>query len=173
MTEKELLLRQTKDAYDWLNRFTASVPSEKWDIMPATLETHMAWQTGHLVISIYFHSVMVIRGHQMDILQKISMKEYSGLFHFVPASLSLGKVLPADLLTHLAVIQKKSLEVIESLSEDELNSPLEPTPMKHPVANTKIEAIDWNIKHTMYHCGQIAILKRVVDERYDFGLRQV
>ncbi|MCE7059373.1 hypothetical protein [Dyadobacter sp. CY343] len=31
--------------------------------------------------------------------------------------------------------------------------------------------IDWNIKHTVYHCGQIGILSRIVEKRFDFGLR--
>ena len=34
------------------------------------------------------------------------------------------------------------------------------------------EALEWNINHTMYHCGQIGVLKRVVDARYDFGLQR-
>ncbi|WP_216824389.1 hypothetical protein [Emticicia sp. TH156] len=44
---------------------------------------------------------------------------------------------------------------------------------KHNIFNskTKFEALDWNIKHTLWHCRQIGLLKRVVDKRYDFGLR--
>jgi len=46
----------------------------------------------------------------------------------------------------------------------------EPTKRKHPVAKTKFEAISWNIKHTMWHCGQIACIKRLIHGGFDFGL---
>jgi uncharacterized damage-inducible protein DinB len=68
-------------------------------------------------------------------------------------------------------MQQKSLAVLTTLLDSELDNALEPTPTPHPIATTKREAIDWNIKHTMYHCGQIGLIKRVVDKRHDFGLR--
>lgn len=61
-------------------------------------------------------------------------------------------------------LSKLTLKVIENK--------LEPTHVIHPIAKIKREAIDWNIQHTMYHRGQIGILKRIVDERHDFGLRR-
>ncbi len=64
-------------------------------------------------------------------------------------------------------------KVIKSLSDQDLESELSPTEVPHPVAKNKFEAIDWNIKHTMWHCGQIGILKRIIDERFDFGLKKV
>ncbi|WP_248480271.1 hypothetical protein [Spirosoma liriopis] len=68
-------------------------------------------------------------------------------------------------------MQQKSLAILASLQDWELDQPLELTPTAHPIATTKREAIDWNIKHTMYHCGQLGLIKRVVDQRHDFGLR--
>ena len=113
----------------------------------------------------------VIKGHQMDILQRIPMKEYSDSFTVSPPRLALGKTNPEALLQGLKMMQQKSIEILRSVAISELDSPLEPTPTPHPIARTKFEAIDWNIKHTMYHCGQIGILSRVVEKRFDFGLR--
>lgn len=31
-------------------------------------------------------------------------------------------------------------------------------------------AVSWNMEHTMWHCGQLALLKRIFGKRYDFGL---
>ncbi len=107
----------------------------------------------------------------MDILQKLPIKEYSDYFTVSAPILSVGKTQSITLLQDLKVIQQKSIDILTSLSVSELNSPLEPTPTPHPIAVTKFEAIDWNIKHTMYHCGQIGMLRRVVDQRYDFGLK--
>ncbi|QRR00767.1 DinB family protein [Dyadobacter sandarakinus] len=171
MTEPELLIQQTINAYEWTNRLLDAVPVGKWDLIPDVVDTSINWQVGHLIVSHYFHSVMVIRGHQMDVLQKLPIKEYSELFTVANPSLSVGKVDPVRLYEALKVMQQKSVEVLSSLSVAELADPLEPTPVPHPIATTKFEAIDWNIKHTMYHCGQIGMISRVVEKRYDFGLR--
>jgi uncharacterized damage-inducible protein DinB len=171
MTEREILINQTSNAYEWTNRLIETIPFEKWEIIPDTVESSINWQVGHLIISHYFHSIMVIRGHQMDILQKLPIKDYSDLFTASAPMLSVGITDSMKLLQDLKLIQQKSVDILATLSSAELNSPLEHTPIPHPIAATKFEAIDWNIKHTMYHCGQIGILRRVVDKRYDFGLR--
>jgi uncharacterized damage-inducible protein DinB len=77
-----------------------------------------------------------------------------------------------DLQSQLEVMQKKSIDIIKSLSDEDLDRELELTPIPHPIAKTKFDALDWNIKHTMWHCGQLGILKRIHGERYDFGLRR-
>ncbi len=173
MTSTDFLHHQTKDAYNWINKLLNSIPSEKWDVTPETVETNVTWQAGHLTMSFYFHSIMVIAGHQPDIIQKIPLRDYSELFSFneSPKS-SIGKTNANELFGHLKIVQEKSLSIIQSLSPTDLESNLESTKVKHPVAKTKLEALDWNIKHTMWHCGQLGILKRIIDKRYDFGLRK-
>lgn len=171
MNQIELLAMQTKSAYDWAYKLIEPIPEEKWDIIPEVVESSVSWQVGHLVISYYYHTIMVTVGHQMDILQQIPIKDYSQLFHNTSSHKCVGKTQPEDLKKHLKLMEQKSISIIQSLSLDELEKPLVPTPMPHPIAKTKFEAIDWNIKHTMWHCGQLGLLKRVVHERYDFGLR--
>lgn len=70
------------------------------------------------------------------------------------------------MLEHLRFVQQKSVAIISELSTTDFETSLEPT----PITGTKSEAVDWNIKHTMYHCGQIGILRRIVDKQFDFGL---
>jgi uncharacterized damage-inducible protein DinB len=171
MTEIEILVNQTLNAYEWTNKLLAEIPFDKWEITPNVIKSNIAWQVGHLTVSHYFHSIMVIRGHQMDILQNLPMKEYSELFTASAPQLAVGRATSETLLDGLKMMQQKSVDILRSVSRSELASPLEPTPTPHPIATTKFEAIDWNIKHTMYHCGQIGLLSRVVGKRYDFGLR--
>ncbi|MBL0745467.1 DinB family protein [Chryseolinea lacunae] len=173
MTEIETLTLQTESAYAWTNKLLNSIPFEKWDTLPDVLETTVTWQVGHLIMSHYFHTAMVIVGHQMDILKQVPLKEYDAMFTEASPIISIGKTNAETLFGQLNLVQQKSLSIIKSLPIEALTSKLEPTPTPHPVATTKFESLDWNIKHTMYHCGQIGILKRVVDERYDFGLRRV
>jgi len=171
MTEIELLTRQTQGAYNWANKFVETIPFDKWKIIPDTIESSVNWQVGHLIVSVYYHSIMVIKGHRREILQKVPLKDYSELFSEASPKLSVGKVNSNDLLDHLKIVQEGSLLTISTLPVTELGNNLEPTSTPHPIAKTKQESIEWNIKHTMYHCGQIGILRRVIFERFDFGLR--
>lgn len=165
----EILKGQTQNSYDWTNKLLESIPFDAWEITPEVIETNVSWQAGHLILSTYYHSINVIAGHQRDVLQAIPMKRYAALYTNSEPEKAAGAVDPEVLLDQLSLIQNKSIEIISSLSDDDLKSELEPTRMKHPIATNKFEAIDWNIKHTMWHCGQISILKRIVHERFDFG----
>lgn len=61
----------------------------------------------------------------------------------------VGKTDPTKLKEHLEFMQEQSLGVIKSLSEKDLGKAIEPLKAPHPIAKTKFEAIDWNVKHTM------------------------
>jgi len=172
MNQIEILVKQTADAYDWTNKLINAIPQDKWNDIPEIIESNVTWQIGHLIMSLYYHSIMVINGHQMDILQKIPLKEYDKLFTDAVPEKSSEKTDPTQLQNYFMLLQAKSIEVIKSLSEKDLECELQQTDVPHPIATNKFEALDWNIKHTMWHCGQIGILKRVVHERYNFGLRK-
>lgn len=171
MNQTDLLSKQTENAYEWTNKLISSIPKAKWDEIPSGIETHVSWQVGHLVISIYYHSVMTTVGHLRKVLDEIPLKMYSAHFNNAEPKNSVGTFEPDILQDHLGFIQQVSIKTIQSLTDEDLKSDVEPTRMPHPFAKTKFDAIDWNIKHTMWHCGQLGMIKRAVDERYDFGLK--
>ncbi|MDJ1484182.1 DinB family protein [Cytophagaceae bacterium YF14B1] len=171
MCQIEILTKQTTNTYEWVNKLIHSIPYNQWENTPAIIESNISWQMGHLLVSFYYHSIMVIVGNQKDVLQSIPLKEYSSLYTDASPASSLAKVNPEVLHKHVLFIQQKSLQILESLSDMDLQKNLEPTPYPHPIAKNKLEAIEWNIHHTMYHCGQIGIIRRVIDKRFDFGLK--
>lgn len=172
MNQVEVLLKQTEDAYGWVNRLIGSIPYDQWDVTPEIIQSNVSWQAGHLLMSFYFHSVMVISGHQMDIIRQIALKDYDEAFTTGNPENIAGKYKPDQLMRQLMLVELKSLELIESLSENDLRNSLHPTSVPHPIASNKFEALDWNIKHAMWHCGQLGVLKRIVHERFDFGLKR-
>lgn len=99
------------------------------------------------------------------------LKFYGHLFTQAAPAAAVGQVTPNELVEDLKEIQDHSLAIIGELKEEELQADLEPTGFPHPIAKDKLEALDWNIKHTLWHCGQLALLKRVIDKRYEFDLR--
>ncbi len=171
MTKTRILTSQTKDAYEWMHKLLHGIPHEQWDVIPEGIETSLNWQVGHMILSHYFHAIWVIKGHQPDIIKAMPFNEYAALFTKGTAAATVGKVTGSDLTEHLKLVQQRSLDIMETLTDADMDSMLEPTPIPHPIARTKYESLDWNIKHTMYHCGQTAMVRRAVQGRYDFGLK--
>lgn len=173
MTEIEVLIKQTGSAYDWTNKLMVSVPIQKWGFIAGAVGSHINWQIGHQIISIYYHTIMTTVGHIPELIEKMNLRQYTKLCGYDTFAKDMTELSdPEKLKEDLKQMQDKSLEVISSLSENDLWESVEPTKVPHPVAKTKFEAIDWNIKHTMWHCGQMAVLKRMVDRPYDYGLQK-
>lgn len=174
MTEIEILAKQTESAFEWNNKLIDSVPIEKWDTLASGIESNISWQVGHQIVSIYYHTIMATVGHIPELIEKLNLRRYTKLCTFdTMAKNMVGKTDSKEIRKHLEFMQERSLGVIKSLSPKDLHQKVEPTKMPNPVARTKFEAIDWNIKHVMWHCGQIAVIKRIVDNPYDFGLKRV
>ena len=173
MNTVQLLHKQTEDTYRWVHKLIDTVPDTEWFKTPDELNTNIAWQVGHLVISLYYHTVLVIKGHQSDIMQQIPLRNYSEHYTFAGTPKDIVTIFtPEELKNHLTIIEKKSLQIINELSIDELSEGLVPGKMEHPVAQNKLEAINWNIQHTMWHCGQLAMLKRVLGDPYTFTIKK-
>jgi hypothetical protein len=174
MNALSLFCQQTQEAHSWTNKLLAGIPEDKWFIFPENHSTNIAWQAGHILISLHFHGIMVIRGPQPDLLAQIPMNRYLSLFAFGDhkAMVQQERVSIPDLKSHLQLVQAKTIELIKGLAPEELASELEPTPIPHPIAKNKLEALSWNIKHTMWHCGQIGALKSILDKPYDFKLQR-
>ncbi len=169
MDQIKFLTRQTEGTYQWINRLIDPIDYEKWDDTPDVVASNISWQVGHLIMSLYYHTIMCTVGHRKEILMEIPLREYANYFDTGLPQKAMGQFNPGDLHLQFKYIQKQSLEIIDSLTSADLERPLEPTRMPHPIAKTKYETIDWNIKHTMWHAGQIALIKRVIDEPHDFG----
>ena len=173
MTPTQILTKQTKDAYDWTNKLIVAVPTEKWDILANGIESSLSWQMGHQIVSIYYHTIMTTVGHIPELIEDLNLREYTKKCGYdTHAKDMVGVFEPNQLLAHLKQMQGRSLGIIESLSENDLHEAVKPTKVPHPIAKTKFEAIDWNVKHTMWHCGQIATWKRMVDRPQDYGLKK-
>lgn len=171
----DLLIKQTQDAHIWTNKLINSIPMKNWDDTPDTLASNVSWQVGHLIISENYHGILVVKGFDEEILKKIDLRALNLSFgHGSEPKDVIGNSNPKLLKDQLLFSQRKVIETINALpSKDLQQDVLQPVPQKHPVAETKLEAISWNIKHTMWHCGQIASIKRLIHGGYDYGIPKV
>ncbi len=174
MTVRDVLVKQTLDAHSWTNKLIDSVPRNLWDETPENLDSNISWQVGHLIISEYYHAILVVTGFDEEITEKIDLRQHNQKYGYDSVPLDqVGSVSPKVLKEQLHFMQQKVVKNVSGLTLAALDSPVEqPIKQKHPVAITKFDAVSWNIKHTMWHCGQIATLKRLIHGGYDFGLQK-
>lgn len=172
MNITDLLIKQTRDAHSWTNKLIDSVPLEHWEETPDTLSSNISWQVGHLVISENYHSILVVSGFDEEIMQKIDLRDLNHKYGYDSNPKEhIGQSDPEVLRGQLHYMQQKVIQNISTLTLSDLETAVEqPIKQKHPVATTKLDAVSWNIKHTMWHCGQIASIKRLIHGGFDFGL---
>ena len=165
------LKNQTADNYSWTNKLIENIAFDKWFITPEILETNLAWQIGHITLSQYYYTIVLLTGPKKDVAESINIKEYSGLFANGQNRKALAaEITVQELLDHWKHLQAITHEALTSLQDTDLSSNIFSMPKPHPFVKTKEDAISWNIKHTMWHCGQIAMWKRVIDKPFDFGM---
>ena len=168
---KNLVKTQTIESFNWTNRLIDNIQDEKWFVTPEVIETNFAWQIGHLTLSQYYYTVVLINGPDKDFAEKINMKKYSMLFaNGINKNKLFTEVTAEELKENWTLMQIKSIETLDNLYEVDLNNEIFKLPKSHPFVKTKENSFSWNIKHTMWHCGQMGTLKRIIDKPLNFGM---
>lgn len=165
----DFLKIQTLEAQNWTKDLVKDISDEKWFTTPETVESNFAWQIGHLTLSQYYYIIVLLSGPQNNFWKEFPTKKYSRLFakgenkHDLFTEVSIE-----ELLRNLELVHEQSDQVIDGLNDEDLDRPVF-AHKPNPFVTTKQESISWNIKHTMMHCGQIAMLRRVLAEPFDYG----
>jgi hypothetical protein len=114
--------------------------------------------------------VVLLHGPDIAFAEEMDMKKYSALFANGQTKNELvNRITVHELEDKWHLMQDHTIESLADLQDSDLNTEIINLAKPHPFVKTKENSISWNIKHTMWHCGQIGMIKRVVDKRYDFG----
>ena len=108
MNITDLLIKQTQDAHSWTHKLIDSISMDQWDDTPDTLASNISWQVGHLVISEYYHAILVVTGFDEEISQKIDLKAHNQRYGYesIPAE-QVGHRNPEELRKQLRFMQNK------------------------------------------------------------------
>lgn len=143
---------------------------DKWFITPEIIETNLAWQLGHMTLSQYYYTIVLLIGPQIEFAEKISIKKYAGLFaNGIKKKELVANISVEELLINWKLMQDKTIEILSGFNDENLNKEIFKISKPHLFAKIQQDAISWNIKHAMWHCGQMAMLKRYIDKPFDFG----
>ena len=139
-------------------------PTELWYRTPEVIQSNIAWQVGHLIVSQFYHSIAVITKPDLKIYADIPLKEYFPIYSMKTKS-TINDLQPSPevLLSQLNLMNEYAKHSINSLFDEDLDKALVETKFPHPIAKTKYEALTWSFRHEMWHLGQIATLKRILN----------
>lgn len=139
------------------------IPFNLWYETPEVIDTNLAWLTGHLIVSQYFHSIAVITGPNIEIFKEVPLGDYFPIYSMMTKSTTNElRPEPSKLLAELEIINNYAIRELNKLSDKNLEEALEPTQIPHPIAKTKFEALTWSFRHEMWHLGQISTLGRII-----------
>lgn len=112
-----------------------------------------------------FHGITVITGRNEKVNNLIPVAQYNRIFNGMG---SLHRSFEKDFLSTAKLkelfdtVHAICIENFSNLTDDILDDKLEPIPFKHPIANTKYEALSWCFKYEMLHSAEMEDIKRAL-----------
>lgn len=165
MNKIEFLKDQIIESRNFVNRLISEVPEELWYIIPTNTDSNFVWQIGHLMISQNFHAITCITGRNDEIYNLIPVTDYVKLFNGMGAlhrSIEKDLIPTGKLKQQFNTVHEICIHNLSKLNDDVLNTPLEPIPFRHPIADTKYDALSWCFKHEMWHSAEMEEIKRLL-----------
>lgn len=162
MKQIDFLRDQIIESRNFVNRLISELPQDLWYAIPKNTNSNFAWQIGHLMISQNFHAITCITGRNDKVADIIPVTRYVKIFNGMGTlhrSVEKDLIPIPKLIEQFNAVHKICIENLSKLDDDILQQTLEPIPFKHPVANTKYEALSWCFKHEMWHSAEIESLK--------------
>ncbi len=162
MNRINFLREQIIESRNFVNRLISEIPKDLWYEIPENTDSNFAWQIGHLMISQNFHAITCITGRSEKVSNLIPLADYVKIFNGMGAlnrSVEKGILPTTKLIEQFNTVHEICIDSLLKLDDEILFHALEPIPFKHPVANTKYEALSWCFKHEMWHSAEMEAIK--------------
>jgi len=162
MRQVDFLREQIIESRNFVNRLISEIPKDLWYEIPENTDSNFAWQIGHLMISQNFHAITCITGRNEKVSNLVSISDYVKIFNGMGTqhrSVAKHTISTDMLIEQFNAVHEICINNLSKLDDGILFSTLEPIPFKHPVANTKYEALSWCFKHEMWHSAEMEAIK--------------
>ena len=156
---RDLILQQIRWARQYTRQLIDSIPETLWYEQPSSLQTHVAWQVGHLAVSQYGLMLFRQRGRMpgdLDLMPGWLRKQFGR--GTTPSASAEGMPTPTELLTMLDKIDAQAHAEVATLTADQLG---EPTEMPYTTYPIKFGALLFCPIHESIHAGQLGLLRRL------------
>lgn len=162
MRQIDFLGEQIVESRTFVNRLISELPKDLWYEIPENTDSNFIWQIGHLMISQNFHAITCITGRNRKVSDLMPIADYVRIFNGMGAlhrSVEKDIISPSQIIEQFNAIHEICIDNLSKLDDDILFHELEPIPFKHPVANTKYDALSWSFKHEMWHSAEMEAIK--------------
>lgn len=160
-------LREALEQIDFVRRYTVeridTVPLADWYKTPPGGVSHVAWQVGHLALTEYRLCLARLRPRTPEDETLLPVDTFMKLFGAGSTPGPESEGLPAaEIRTALDRVHARVMSELTSYPDADLDrEPLIP----HPLYTTRIGSLRYAPLHEMIHCGQIAMLRRMLGQK--------
>lgn len=146
----------------WIRQYSLSmiesIPEDLWYMKPAGLNTHVAWQVGHLAVSQYGLMLFRQRGRTSEDLKLMPgwLRKQFGRGS-EPMERSEKSPSRSELLSKLADIHEQAMTEAKQFSAELLAEAVDMPYTAYPI---KLGALMFCPLHESIHTGQIGLLRR-------------
>jgi DinB superfamily len=151
-------LEQIAFARRYLVERLDTVPLSQWFVVPAGAPYHVAWEVGHVCMAQYRLCLERLRPRTPADDALIS-EQFVHTFRRESLAEEATGFSAEQIRTTFDRVHARILEELPSYPDADLDlPPLVP----HPLFNTRIAGLRYTPLHEMIHCGQIAVLRRML-----------
>lgn len=156
----ELALGQIQSAREYLLGMVADLSEADWFAMPGGIETHAAWQLGHLAMAEYGLCLFRQRGRSpadLDLMPSAFRKQFQRGSQ--PNPDPAANPTPAAIRAVLDRVHQQVLVELPTFTDEQL---LQSAEMPYAGSPTRFGALLFCAHHEMLHAGQIGMLRRLM-----------
>jgi hypothetical protein len=158
-------LTEALEQIDFARRYTLerldTVPLSEWFAIPPGGVSHIAWQVGHLAMAEYRLCIGRLRPRTTadeELIPDVFLKTFGR--ESQPNAVT--GYTPEEVRSVFTRVHAQVMTELSSYPDADLDSaPLVP----HPLFSTRIAGLRYAPLHEMIHCGQIAMLRRMLGHK--------
>lgn len=160
MSEPQTIVNDLRQTRLYTKQLLSHIDDSDWFRQPTEGVTHVAWQVGHLAVTQYGLALKRQRGEREEDADLIS-PEFRTLFGkgSTPIPDPSAYPSPQDIRAVLDRVHEQAIAEVSAVTEDSLQEPVGDPP--HPMFSTKLESLQWCVRHEFTHVGQITLLRRL------------
>ena len=159
-TKVDDLLERLQNVRGFTSDFLEGLSDEEWLWQPSGVETHIAWQVGHMAISQYALCLQQVRGTRPEDATYLPKRLKKGYGKGSTPLAGPDPELPlATLRQAFDDVHRHVYEELGGYSEEQLDEPVE---QAHRMFRTKLGSAEFAVQHDFVHAGQIALLRRLM-----------
>ncbi|MCE9562913.1 MAG: DinB family protein, partial [Planctomycetes bacterium] len=158
-------LSEALDQIAFVRRYTLerldTVPLEEWFTIPLGGVSHIAWQVGHIAMAEYRLCLERLRP-RTPADEALIPDEFLRVFSRESEPANVTGFLPAEIRSVFDRVHTQVLAELPTYSDADLDLPvLKP----HPLCGTRIASLRYAPLHEMLHCGQLALIRRMLGQK--------